>query len=107
MAFFWMLIYRLSAPDGALASDGMLLMSRAGVLVNVVLMVLNLLPIPPLDGGRIAISLLPQSLASGYARLEPYGFMIILLLLATNVLDRLMSPMISLVLRLLQVLAGF
>jgi Zn-dependent protease len=70
-------------------------------------MVLNLLPIPPLDGGRIAISLLPQSLASGYARLEPYGFMIILLLLATNVLDRLMSPMISLVLRLLQVLAGF
>jgi Zn-dependent protease len=107
MAFFWMLIYRLSSPDGALASDGMLLMSRAGVLVNVVLMVLNLLPIPPLDGGRIAISLLPHSLAAGYARLEPYGFMIILLLLASNVLDRLMSPMISLVLRLLQVLAGF
>ena len=107
MAFFWMLIYRLSAPDGALASDGMLLMSRAGVLVNVVLMVLNLLPIPPLDGGRIAISLLPHSLAAGYARLEPYGFMIILVLLASNVLDRLMSPMISLVLRLLQVLAGF
>ena len=107
MAFFWMLIYRLSSPDGALASDGMLLMSRAGVLVNVVLMVLNLLPIPPLDGGRIAISLLPHSLATGYARLEPYGFMIILLLLASNVLDRLMSPLISLVLRLLQVLAGF
>jgi Zn-dependent protease len=84
----------------------MLLMSRAGVLVNVVLMVLNLLPIPPLDGGRIAISLLPHSLAAGYARLEPYGFMIILLLLASNVLDRLMSPLISLVLRLLQVLAG-
>ena len=107
MAFFWMLIYRLSAPDGSLASDGLLLMSRAGVLVNVVLMVLNLLPIPPLDGGRIAISLLPHSLAAGYARLEPYGFMIILVLLASNVLDRLMSPMISLVLRLLQVLAGF
>ena len=72
-----MLIYLLElAPDGALASDGMLLMSRAGVLVNVVLMVLNLLPIPPLDGGRIAISLLPHSLAAGYARLEPYGFMI-------------------------------
>jgi Zn-dependent protease len=106
MALFWMVIYRLSSPDGALASDGMLLMSRAGVLVNVVLMVLNLLPIPPLDGGRIAISLLPHSLAAGYARLEPYGFMIILLLLATNVLDRLMSPMISLVLRLLQALVG-
>jgi len=61
MALFWMLIYRLSSPDGALASNGMLLMSRAGVLVNVVLMVLNLLPIPPLDGGRVAISLLPPS----------------------------------------------
>ncbi|MGH8315105.1 MAG: site-2 protease family protein, partial [Steroidobacterales bacterium] len=84
----------------------MLLMSRAGVLVNVVLMVLNLLPIPPLDGGRIAISLLPHSLAAGYARLEPYGFMIILVLLATNVLNRLMSPLISVVLRLLQALVG-
>jgi Zn-dependent protease len=106
MALFWMVVYRLSGPDGALESDGMLLMSRAGVLVNVVLMVLNLLPIPPLDGGRIAISLLPHSLAAGYARLEPYGFMLILLMLATNVLDRLMSPMISLVLRLLQALVG-
>ena len=53
------------------------------------------------------MSLLPHSLAAGYSRLEPYGFMIILLLLASNVLDRLMSPMISLVLRLLQVLVGF
>jgi len=77
------------------------------VIINVNLALLNLLPIPPLDGGRIAISLLPHSLAAGYARLEPYGFMIILVLLASNVLDRLMSPMISLVLRLLQVLAGF
>ena len=101
-----MIIYRLSSPEGALASDGMLLMSRAGVLVNVVLMVLNLLPIPPLDGGRIAMSLLPHSLAAGYSRLEPYGFMIILLLLASHVLDRLMSPMILLVLRLLQALVG-
>lgn len=106
MALFWTLIYRMSLPDGALASDGMEAMSRAGIWVNVVLMVLNLLPIPPLDGGRIAISLLPQAMAAGYAKIEPYGFMIILLLLATNTLNRLMSPMIALVLRLLQALAG-
>ena len=81
MAFFWMLIYRLSSPDGALASDGMLLMSRAGVLVNVVLMVLNLLPIPPLDGGRIAVGVLPDALAARFARLEPYGMLILIGLL--------------------------
>jgi Zn-dependent protease len=107
MALVWMVIYRMSSGDGALASDGMQLMSRAGVLVNVVLMVLNLLPIPPLDGGRIAMSLLPHTLAAGYARLEPYGFMIILVLLATNILNRLMSPLISMVLLLLQALVGF
>ncbi|HKW80753.1 MAG TPA: site-2 protease family protein [Casimicrobiaceae bacterium] len=106
MALFWMLIYRVSSPDGALASEGMMLMSRAGVLVNVVLMVLNLLPIPPLDGGRIALSLLPRTLAAGYARIEPYGFMIILLLLASNTLNRLMSPLVLLVLRLLQAIVG-
>ncbi|MGH8712626.1 MAG: site-2 protease family protein [Casimicrobiaceae bacterium] len=106
MALLWMVIYRLSSSDGALASDGLQLMSRAGVLVNVVLMVLNLLPIPPLDGGRIAISLLPRTLSAGYARLEPYGFMIILVLLATNVLNRLMSPLIAVVLRFLQALVG-
>ena len=106
MALFWMLVYRLSSADGALASEGVMLMSRAGVLVNVVLMVLNLLPIPPLDGGRIAMSLLPRALAAGYARIEPYGFMIILLLLASNALNRLMQPLVLLVLRLLQAIVG-
>jgi Zn-dependent protease len=56
-------------------------MSKIGIGVNVVLMMLNLLPIPPLDGGRIAVSLLPRSLAWRYAQLEPWGFPILLLLL--------------------------
>jgi len=57
-------------------------------------MVLNLLPIPPLDGGRIAVSLLPNKLAWSFARIEPYGFPILLLLLVTNVLTVILTPMI-------------
>jgi len=60
-----------------------------------VLMVLNLLPILPLDGGRIAVSVLPNRLALGYARLEPFGFPLLLLLLFTNVLGAIMMPMVN------------
>jgi len=73
----------------------MMLMAEAGITVNIVLMVLNLLPILPLDGWRIAVSLLPERLALGYARLEPFGFPILLLLLFTNVLGVIMLPMVQ------------
>ena len=61
-------------------------MAGAGIQINLMLMALNLLPILPLDGGRIAVSLLPHSMAMTYARMEPYGFMIVIVLLATGVL---------------------
>ena len=106
MALAWAVALRLSTNDAASASDGLRLMSDAGVQFNVLLMVLNLLPIPPLDGGRIAVSLLPHSLAAGYARLEPFGFMIIIVLLATNALFWVIAPFVGIVLRLLQTLVG-
>lgn len=106
MAILWAVLFRLSADGGALASDGLQFMARAGIMINVVLMVLNLLPILPLDGGRIAVSLLPHSLATTYSRMEPYGFMVIILLLATGVLDNLMRPLIGIVLGFLQALVG-
>jgi len=71
-------------------------MSRTGINVNLVLMVLNLLPLPPLDGGRIAVSLLPQRLAWKFAQLERWGFPILLLLMFTGVLGDLMWPFVSL-----------
>jgi Zn-dependent protease len=100
MALAWAFVARFSS------SEGLDVMATAGVITNVVLMVLNLLPILPLDGGRIAVSLLPHRLAVGYARLEPYGFMLIVLLLATGVLGQLMAPFVSIVLSLLTALTG-
>jgi Zn-dependent protease len=104
MAVLWALLYRLT--DGVLASDGLQLMAFIGIKINIALMVLNLLPILPLDGGRIAVSLLPHRLAMSYSRLEPYGFMVIILLLATGLLDNLMSPLIALALAGLQLVTG-
>jgi Zn-dependent protease len=87
---------------GALAKIGLLfpqtgftltlvLMSAAGVFVNVIIMVLNLMPLPPLDGGRIMVSLLPHRLANRFARIEPFGFVILLVLLFTGALNTLIS----------------
>ena len=63
--------------------------------INIVLMVLNLLPLPPLDGGRIAISLLPNHLAQPFAQLERYGFIILIVLLFTGVLGRVLDPFVN------------
>jgi len=65
-----------------------------GITVNLVLMLLNLIPLLPLDGGRILASLLPVRLADRYARLEPWGFPILLALLFTNVLGIVLGPMV-------------
>ena len=78
------------------------LMAEAGITVNLVLMVLNLLPILPLDGGRIAVSLLPNRLAYSYSRLEPYGFPVLLLLLFTNTLGVILNPPLLLSMHLIE-----
>jgi Zn-dependent protease len=71
-------------------------MSAIGINVNLVLMVLNKLPLLPLDGGRIAVSLLPHALAVKYAQLERWGFPILLLLLFTGILGNIMGPFLAL-----------
>ena len=70
--------------------------AAAGVLTNCVMFVFNLLPIPPLDGSRVAFALLPHRQAAAYAKLEPYGMFIVLALLVTHVLDYWFVPMMAL-----------
>ena len=102
MALFWALMIKLSVTAPNIYSEPMALMGQAGVMINVVLMVLNLLPLPPLDGGRIAVSLLPNHLAFKYAQIERYGFMILIVLLATGILNRIMEPFIDAVIQIIQ-----
>ena len=81
--------------------------ARAGIEINAVLMLLNLLPIPPLDGGRIAVSLLPHRLAWRFSRLEPYGLAILLVLLFTDILGRILGPLLGVFFRLLDSIFTF
>jgi Zn-dependent protease len=106
MAIGWAFLLKSSAPGGMYPSGGLFEMADAGVQINLMLMALNLLPILPLDGGRIAVSLLPHSLAVRYARFEPYGFMLVILLLATGVLSSLMFPIYAVILTLLRFIVG-
>jgi Zn-dependent protease len=96
MALAWagLLKVALVLPDGP-ATDFLGLMAQAGILVNLVFMFLNLLPILPLDGGRIVASLLPQRAAWRYAKLEPWGLPLLILLLATNVLNFVLDPLVG------------
>jgi Zn-dependent protease len=102
MAFGWAALYKLAAVLPAnYFSEPVSLMSKAGIEVNIILMLLNLLPILPLDGGRILASLLPTQLAWHYAKLEPWGFPVLLVLLFTNVLGVILTPMVGLSFRII------
>ncbi|HAA04490.1 MAG TPA: site-2 protease family protein [Syntrophobacteraceae bacterium] len=76
------------------------LMARASVVINLVLMVVNLFPIPPLDGGRVMVGLLPEAPAMALAKLERYGMLIVLLLIVTRVWSYLLNPILAVFLQL-------
>ncbi|MFP5404881.1 MAG: site-2 protease family protein [Gammaproteobacteria bacterium] len=93
MALAWAFVYKL-APILAFAQEYLEMMAVGGIVVNVALAVLNMMPVPPLDGGRIVASLLPPRLATSYSRLEPFGLFILLALLATGLLGSVVMPII-------------
>jgi Zn-dependent protease len=96
MAIAWALLLKFAyvLPETSL-SDPMRRMGAAGIEVNIVLMLLNLLPILPLDGGRILASMLPHRIAWQYSKLEPWGFPILLLLLFSGYLGIILGPMLK------------
>jgi Zn-dependent protease len=105
MAIGWALLMRVGL---LLGQQGMALvyMGVAGISINTILMVLNLLPLPPLDGGRVLTGLLPGPWAYRLSRIEPYGFFILIALLVTGLLGLILWPLISIVMTLLVPLSG-
>jgi len=94
MALGWAVLFHLAPLLPSFFEVPLVLMSLAGIRVNLVLMFLNLLPILPLDGGRIVASLLPGRAAWQYAKLEPWGLPVIVLLLMTGTLGTVLRPLV-------------
>jgi len=96
MACGWALMITLSTTALADTSIAIYLlqMGKAGMTINLILMVLNLMPIPPLDGGRVVAGVLPKQMAWSYMRIEPYGMWIILALLVSGVLGKILWPLV-------------
>lgn len=109
MAILWALcvkITELITDSHVGAPLALIYMGQVGILLNISLFALNLLPLPPLDGGKIVSYLLPKRWAFYFTQLEPYGFVIILLLLATGLLAKLIGPFVYLMREMLMNLVG-
>ena len=107
MAMGWALVYKLAwSFPGNYFAEPLMGMAQLGIKINIILMVLNLLPLPPLDGGRVVVSLLPHRQAFQLAKLEPYGMFILIFLAVTPVLSWLLSPLIGLTYKMLSFLFG-
>ncbi len=108
MALAWALVLKLTIGGAEYGySEALREMALVGISINGVLMVLNLLPLPPLDGGRIVVSLLPHRAAWKFSQLERWGFPILLALLFLGVLDTILRPLLRVFNTLIRTLFGF
>lgn len=107
MALCWALIAKIAVvfPENYY-TESMLGMAKIGININVVLMVLNLLPLPPLDGGRIAVSMLPHRQAYQLAKVEPYGMFILIFLAVTPALWWILRPFMDIVYKVIRFIFG-
>ncbi len=109
MAVLWAVFLNISVlfvDSRSSISMFFLLMPVAGITINVILGVLNLLPIPPLDGGRIMAGILPPAASMQYSKIEPYGFFIIIALMLSGMLSSIIFPVVNLFLIALSAISG-
>jgi len=109
MAIGWAIVMKIGLlflPGSGYVAIPLVYISFMGILINCVLMIFNLLPLPPLDGGRIMISLLPGPLSWKYSQLEPYGLYILLFLIITGVLVWVLIPPVLTLITMIGVLFG-
>ncbi|MCD4484436.1 site-2 protease family protein [Chromobacterium vaccinii] len=102
MMLAWAAMLKLALGMDGAYRDPLMLMSKAGISINISLMLLNLLPILPLDGGRIVYSLLPPGIAWRYAQTETWGMWLLLILVASGLLGVILQPLYVLMYHLLQ-----
>ncbi len=95
-AIFWAIVLKITLPgvmEGSAVAEFLAQMARIGIAVNIMLMIFNLMPIPPLDGGRVLQALAPPSLAKTLLQLERYGMLVVVVLLVSGVLSKILSPL--------------
>ncbi len=98
MIVFWLMLMKLIitlADQNNMLAHVMLFMASAGIAINSLLMILNLFPLPPLDGSRVVFSLLPTQLAYRYSKIEPYGMIILVILLISGILFKILGPILG------------
>mgnify|MGYP001812776908 CR=1 FL=1 len=97
MAVFWVFIFKLGAAviNDPNISKGVMAMGQAGILINLILFIFNLLPIPPLDGSRVLSGFVPPSVSAMMDKIEPYGLFIVVGLLYLGVINSILSPVLD------------
>ena len=109
MAFSWALALHLSGalfPVLPVAAEFLRQMASFGIFFNVLIGLFNLLPVPPLDGGRVLRGLVPEAIGRRLDGVEPYGLIIVIALLASGFLDKVLGPLLRLVQDLVLLAAG-
>ena len=108
MALIWAIIMSLSVHvfSKTWIGNPLSMMAEVGITINLILMLLNLLPVPPLDGGRIVTGLLKPAAAYKFAQIERYGIFILLLLLLTGILGKILWPLLQIIKQLLYTIVG-